>query len=119
MFLIQIQVIFVIFLNFNNKKEALFNPIKMYLSVESKDIAQVSIMLFDFLEKNDILHQSKVASEVRSDDIVLRIYSKEDEVKIQNFINNNSYIRNSLKKTIQFCFEKDNIGYALDGNLSY
>lgn len=45
------------FLNFNNKKDTLFNPIKMYLSVESKDIAQVSIMLFDFLEKNDIPHQ--------------------------------------------------------------
>jgi len=102
-----------------NANRKLFNPIKMYLSVGSKNIYKVAIVLFDFLEQNNIYHDSKIASEVRCDDIVIRVYSKEDELKIRNFINNNKIIKKSLNDPNPFCFEQMGIGYAIDGNLSY
>ena len=102
-----------------NKKNELFNPIKMYISIDRDNIQNVAIKLFDFLEKNNIYHESKIGSEVRSDNIVIRVFSKDDEILIRNFIKNNKDISSNLMKPIPFCFQQDGIGYALDGDLSY
>ena len=111
------------FCQFNNiipgKNIELFNPIKMYLSVDRDNIKKVAIKIFDFLEQNNIYHESKIGSEVRSDDIVIRVFSKKDENLIRNFIKNDKEISHCLMKQIPFCFEQDGIGYALDGDLSY
>ena len=107
------------FENHNKKNNTLFNPIKMYFSVNGINIKEFVVKLFDFLERNNINHDSKVASEIRSDCIVVRVYNREDENKIRNFINNNAFMKSSLNKPNPFIFEKDNIGYALDGFLSY
>ena len=100
-------------------RHELFNPIKMYLSVDRENIQNFAIKLFDFMEKNNIIHESKIGSEVRSDDIVIRVFSKESEKQIREFIKNDKEIRNSLMKQIPFCFSQDGIGYAIDGDLSY
>ena len=108
------------FCNVNNMdKSSLFNPIKMYLSVSKENIEQVVKILFDFLEQNNICHESKITSEVRTDDIILRVFSKEDADIIHNFINNNNKIKKSLMKPNPFCYQYSNIGYAIDGELSF
>ena len=84
------------FCQFNNiipgKNIELFNPIKMYLSVDRDNIKKVAIKIFDFLEQNNIYHESKIGSEVRSDDIVIRVFSKKDENLIRNFIKNDKEV---------------------------
>jgi len=103
----------------NSEKKNLSNAIKMYLSVGSKDIENIANIIFSFMDKNGIIHESKIGSEIRSDDIVIRVYSKEDEKLISNFINSNNYVKKSLKPQIPFCFENNGIGYALDREISF
>ena len=100
-------------------KKELINPIKMYLSVNSENIYKVTSILFNYLEKNNIYHESKIGSAIRNDCIVIRLYSKEDEKNLSEFIKSNDFIQKNLLPQIPFCFQKDGIGYAIDGDLSY
>ena len=103
----------------SNNNYELSNPIKMYLSVNSKNLYDISCIIFEFLERNNIYHESKIGSEIRSDGIVIRVFSKKDEQIIRNFINNNNFIKRNLNDQIPFCFQNDKIGYAIDGDLSF
>ena len=108
------------FMNSQNKtQKELRNPIKMYISVDSKHIEESARLIFEFMTHNNIIHESKIGSDIRTDDIVLRVFSKKDSEKVHNFIINNHYIKEGMNEVLPFCFEKDGIGYALDGRISY
>ena len=107
---------------FENVKDSYYkssNPIKMYISVDSTHIKKAAIELFSFLAKEDIHHDSKIGSEIRTDNIVIRVFNKNDAEKIANFIKNNRHIKAGRLNLNPFCFQNNGIGYAIDGNLSY
>lgn len=93
--------------------------IKMYISLDSSHIRQGAKIIFDFLAANNIKHRSKIGSDVRTDDIVIRLSSPDDAKKLSHYISNSNYIKSGMLKVNPFCFENNGIGYAFDGLLSY
>lgn len=93
--------------------------IKMYIPLDYNHVEEGANRIFDFLEKNNIKHHSKIATDVRADDVVVRLYRKEDAVKLQNFVSRNRYIKEGMLSVNPFCFSKDGVGYGYDNRSSY
>ncbi len=93
--------------------------IKMYVSLDSSHINKGAKIIFSFLANNNISHLSKIGSDVRTDDIVIRLTNEDDARKLSDFISNSKYIQDGMQKVNPFCFEHNGIGYAYDGHLSY
>lgn len=94
-------------------------PIKLYLSLKEEYLVEGVNQIIDFLSKEDIVHQSKVASKIRTDNIVMRIYKKEDAEKVIHFINKNEYIKEGHQKVNPFCITAGIVGMAMDNYNSY
>lgn len=93
--------------------------IKVYIPQDSLHIEQSANMIFDFLAKNNIPHLSKIGSDIRFDDIVIRLINPEDEIKLREFVNNNQYIQAGLIPANPFLFQIDGIALACDGSISF
>ncbi len=95
------------------------NHIKVYVPLDSNHIERGVNELFDFLDQNNIPHQSKVGRKIRFDDVVIRLTNEEDLNKLLNFVNNNKYIQEGLIKPNPFAYNENDIALACDGHLSY
>lgn len=93
--------------------------IKMYIPLDEEHLEKGAKEIFTFLGENNIAHVSKVAKKIRFDDIVVRVGNPEDAEKLNNFVNNNSYIMEGLIEPNPFAFTHNNIAYASDGKESY
>lgn len=110
------------FCQFVNVKDHTFydnDHIKMYIPLDAKHIGYGAEMIFNFLEKNNIEHRSKIGKQIRFDDIVVRLTNQEDAEKLANFVNNEQYLQEGLIENNPFSAEKDKIAYASDRSLSY
>lgn len=122
------------FLVFENRKDNKDNDfydkmnksIKLYISVDEKDVYQLSQMLFDFLLKENILSQAKLSQEMRNDCLVVRVETKEDAKKITKYINSLKYVDRENKKEYSpvnrpnpFLLGDDKVSVTIDGYLSY
>lgn len=103
----------------NIYKNEILDCIKMYIPLDYDHIEKGANRIFDFLERNNIKHHSKIASEIRADDVVVRLYRKEDAVKLQNFVERDRYIKEGMLSVNPFCFSKDGVGYGYDDRSSY
>ena len=63
------------------------NSIKLYVSCDIKNLYNVSKSLFDYIIKENIITQSKVAKEMRNDVLVVRVSTPEEAIKIKNYVN--------------------------------
>ena len=95
------------------------NHIKIYLSIPSQYLEQATNIIFDYLAQNDIGHQSKVAIRDRSDVIVLRLEDLNDVPRVLNFINSNSYLKQTSRLVNPFSMNCGITGMTYDGLLSY
>ncbi len=112
------------FCQFVNMRYHFDNHIKVYIPIHMEAGASDSIydaarMIFDFLEKNNIAHLSKIGKRVRFDDIVVRLTNENDARRLIEFINSNKYIRSHLIEPNPFALEVNNLAVASDGRLSY
>lgn len=107
------------FVNDDYKAITPHNMIKMYIPVDDNHINEAAKRIFDFISKNKMIHHSKIGSEVRFDDIVIRIDSEENAKKIEEFVMNDPYIKEGLMKANPFAFNNGYISYAWDGELSF
>lgn len=107
------------FCQFTNGEEIQTDYIKMYIPLDLNHLYNGANMIFEFMAKNKIIHQSKIAKNIRFDDIVIRVTNKEDALKIADFVKNNKYIQDGLIKENPFTYSKDGISYACDGRISY
>ena len=80
------------------------NMIKMYIPVDDVHINEAAKRIFNFMSQNKMIHHSKIGSEVRFDDIVIRIDSEENAKKVENFVMNDPYIKEGLMKPNPFAF---------------
>lgn len=96
-----------------------YNMIKMYIPVDDAHINEAAKRIFSFMARNGMIHHSKIGSEVRFDDIVIRISNEEDAKKIEEFVMNDPYIKEGLMKPNPFAFNNGFISYAWDGELSF
>lgn len=92
---------------------------KIYLSLDSEHMKEGVERLFDFLNRENIPHKSKVGKLSRDDQIVVRVISHEDCRKVVNFINNDPYIQEGKKKASPFAYQYKGVAIAADGAVSY
>lgn len=95
------------------------NCIKMYIPLDYNHLYEGANKLFDFLARNNIRHKSKIGRFIRFDDIVVRVDCKEDALKIQKFIDSDSYFKEGFIKCNPFAFDNNGCSYAFDGKISY
>ena len=94
------------------------NSIKLYVSCDIKNLYNVSKSLFDYIIKENIITQSKVAKEMRNDVLVVRVSSKEEAIKVKNYVNSLKY--KSTVKANPFILNTGNVSMTLDcGTISY
>lgn len=111
----KIQGTFLWFSNGNLKG----NEIKIYIPMDYNHITEGANQLFDFLASTNIEHQSKIASIIRNDNVVLRVNSMEDAKTIIDFVNNNSYIKQGMINVNPFLPNYNGIGMAMDNTYSF
>ena len=93
--------------------------IKIYVPMNYSHIEEGVNRIFNFIDYNNIKHESKVGSDIRLDSLVIRVTSKEDADAILNFIKNDNYIQEGLLPANPFTFIKDGIPLSCDGMASY
>lgn len=102
---------------FNNNR----NYIKLYIPMKQKNLFSCVNVLFDYIRDAKILHISKVADKIRSDNVVVRIPKNDIESaqKIISFIENNNTIKNNLNKPNPFVPTVNGIGLMFESGISY
>lgn len=93
--------------------------LKIYVPLDKGHIERGAKEIFEFLSSNKISHISKIGSDVRFDDIVIRLVNPNDVIKLTNFINNNKYIQEGLLPPNPFLYNFKGIPMAVDGELSF
>ena len=93
--------------------------IKLYIPMNARGINEGVKELFDYMENNNIAHKSKVGSFVRNDDVVVRVDSLADVLKIIDFVARNDKIKAASIEPSVFTFSVNGIGLALDSHCSY
>lgn len=95
----------------------MYNSIKLYISVDSKDLYKVSSLLFDYMINEGIVMHSKVANVMRTDVLVCRVKNIEDAIKVSNYVNSIDYT--PVVRINPFVYSFGNVGIVMDGRLSY
>jgi hypothetical protein len=95
------------------------NNIKLYLPFTPAKMPECCSALFDYLKDTNIIHQSKVARNVRNDDVVVRVNNFKDAQNIIDFVSHTPLLSTNLNTVNPFLFQEKGIGLAMDGNLSY
>ena len=106
------------FLQFANSHHK-SNHLKIYLSLPAEKLQVGANLVFDYLARNNIGHQSKIAKKDRSDVVVLRLEDVNDTPRVLNFINNNKYLQESSRVINPFTMNNGIAGVTFDGLLSY
>lgn len=95
------------------------NEIKLYIPMDKAHIKEGANQLFDFISSTNIEHQSKIASVIRNDNVVLRVNSLEDAKTIIDFVNSNQYIKEGMIKVNPFLPNYNGVGMAMDNSYSF
>lgn len=95
--------------------------IKIYLSLDRDHLKEGVNQLISFLGKENIIHQSKSTSLIRTDNVIVRLRANDYDglKKIYNFIKNNKYIREGQNLVNPFVPTVNNVGVMYDDGRSY
>lgn len=91
----------------------------MSISLDIGHINQGVKLIFDYLSRLNVPHRATVKNEIKTNGIVIRLASREDAIKLQNFINNSRYLQEGMLPVNSFYPEDNKIGYTYDGSTSY
>lgn len=91
------------------------NSIKLYVSCDIKNLYNVTKSLFDYIIKENIITQSKIAKEMRNDVLVVRVSTPEEAIKIKNYVNSLKY--KSTVKANPFILNAGNVSMTWDGGM--
>lgn len=100
-----------------NFYEDIKDSIKLYLSVDASNIYEVSTKVLDYIIKEGIHIQAKIAKNMRSDVFVIRVLDKDKLDKLLNYINSLDY--NSKSKPNPFALNVGRVSITKDGMMSY
>lgn len=100
--------------DFYNK---LYDSIKIYVSTDAENLCEITTKIIKYMQKENIITQSKVAKAMRSDVLVLRVSTKEEALKVTNYINSLNY--KSKIRPNPFTLEEGKVNITKDGTLSY
>lgn len=97
--------------------EDIKDSIKLYLPVDASNIYEVSTKVLDYIIKEGIHIQAKIAKNMRSDVFVIRVLDKDKLDKLLNYINSLDY--NSKSKPNPFALNIGRVSITKDGMMSY
>lgn len=100
-----------------NFYEDIKDSIKLYLPVDASNIYEVSTKVLDYIIKEGIHIQAKIAKNMRSDVFVIRVLDKDKLDKLLNYINSLDY--NSKSKSNPFALNVGRVSITKDGMMSY
>lgn len=100
-----------------NFYEDIKDSIKLYLPVDASNIYDVSTKVLDYIIKEGIHIQAKIAKNMRSDVFVIRVLDKDKLDKLLNYINSLDY--NSKSKPNPFALNIGRVSITKDGMMSY
>lgn len=100
-----------------NFYEDIKDSIKLYLPVDASNIYEVSTKILDYIIKEGIHIQAKIAKNMRSDVFVIRVLDKDKLDKLLNYINSLDY--NSKSKPNPFALNVGRVSITKDGMMSY
>lgn len=100
-----------------NFYEGIKDSIKLYLPVDASNIYEVSTKVLDYIIKEGIHIQAKIANNMRSDVFVIRVLDKDKLDKLLNYINSLDY--NSKSKPNPFALNVGRVSITKDGMMSY
>ena len=95
--------------------------IKMYVPIDGEGLEECVNLIFDFMAKHDMHHQSKVGKFLRNDNVVIRL-DKGDEKSLRmliDFITHNEKIQRHLNKTNPFLPNINGIGVMNETGITY
>ena len=95
------------------------NFIKLYIPMDYDHLKEGAKQLFDFISSTNMIHQSKIASSIRNDNIVVRVNSLGEVVKIIDFISSTKYIQEGMLKANPFLPNYNGIGMVMDTGFSF
>lgn len=107
------------FISSDNKALTRDNHIKVYIPLDYAHIEKGVNQIFDFLDKNNISHLSRVSDVISNNDVIVHLLNEKDLNKLLTFIKNNKYLQEGLIKPNPFAYNEGNIALASDGNISY
>lgn len=102
-----------------HKGETNWNEVKIYLPLNQEHIEKGVNDVLNFMYKNGISYELKVADKIRNDNVVIRVNTIQDADLVLNFVNNNKYIKEGLIKTNPFLPNFHGVGMAMDNDHSY
>ncbi len=94
------------------------NAIKLYIPTNSQHVNYIAENLFDFMIKEGIINQSKIAKEFRNDALVIRVSNREEAEKVIKFYHE-TMAYNVKVKPNPFVPADGKVGIAMDGRLSF
>lgn len=97
--------------------DKLKNGIKLYIACDINNLYKIAKSLFNYILKEDIVSQSKVAKFMRNDVLVVRVSTIEEAEKVSKFVNSLGY--NSSVTPNPFILNDGNTSVTWDGSLSY
>lgn len=100
-----------------NFYEDIKDSIKLYLPVDASNIYEVSTKVLDYIIKEGIHIQAKIAKNMRSDVFVIRVLDKDKLDKLLNYINSLDY--NSKSKPNPFALNVGRVSITKDVMMSY
>lgn len=93
------------------------NSIKIYILCDTTNIYKLADTLFEYMIKEKIITQSKIAKEMRNDCFVVRVSTKEEAEKVCNYINKIN--KNNKVSHNPFMINNGKVDITIDGRLSY
>jgi len=95
----------------------LYDAIKLYISVDAENLYDVTRKVIEYIQKENVLTQTKVAKNMRNDVLVVIVANGEDAKKVIDFVNGLGY-KSSIKPN-PFVFSSGKVSITKDGSLSY
>ena len=103
---------------FTSKSEAPCK-IKLYIPLASNFIKQGVIDIFSFLNKTNIIHDSKVLRSVRNDNVIVCVSTIEDANQIIKYVKSSFYLIEGLLNKNPFLIPCGPIGVTMDNHYTY
>jgi len=101
----------------SNFYQVMKNSVKLYIPFSLDNLFNVSSSLFDFMAKENIVMQCKISKFMRNDALVCRVRTKEDALKVSEFVNKFNH-KTDIKPN-PFIYDNNGVSVAKDGCLSY
>ena len=95
------------------------DAIKLYIPLDEEHLYEGVNKLFTFITNMGIEHNSKVGSEIRNDNVVIRVSNIKDAETIINYVKNDKYLSEGLLNVNPFTINLNGVGIAMDGMRSY